>query len=412
MMLWQNVCDAAQSIRGNALRSFLTMLSIVIGVGALIAMLSIGAGAQQRLAEQIRSLGANVVMVVPKPDRGATGPQGERARPVPVTIPDAEAIAGAVPGILAAAPALQLDARLVYGNRNWPTRVNGTTAAYFFVRDWPLERGRGFSRREERTAGRVALIGQTAAQRLFGSGDPVGREIRIANTPIRIIGLLASKGPSGSGRDQDDIVFVPYKTAKLRLGAGAPGLHPDKVTYVITKAETSDGIPAAIADITALLRQRHHVPPGAPAGFRVTDPAAAMAVQQRSSRTVGWLLAAIASISLIVGGISIMNIMLVSVTERTKEIGLRQALGARRRTIAWLFLTEALMICSLGGVIGIALGSAASWIVARLAGWQVLVTPEVVLAAVLSAGATGLVFGYFPARKAARLLPATALRSE
>ena len=412
MMLWQNVCDALQSIRSNALRSLLTMLSIVIGVAALIAMLSIGAGAQSRIAEQIRSLGANVVMVVPKPDRGATGPAGERARPTPVTTRDAEAIASSVPGIVAAAPALQSEARLVHGNRNWPTRINGTTAEYFFVRDWSLARGRSFSRREERNAGRVALIGQTAAARLFGPADPVGHEIRIGATPIRIIGLLASKGPSGSGRDQDDIVFVPYKTAKLRLGAADRSLRPDKVTYVIAKAETSEGIPAAIADITGLLRQRHHVPTGSPAGFRVTDPAAAMAVQQSSSRTVGWLLAAIASISLIVGGISIMNIMLVSVTERTKEIGLRQALGASRRNISWLFLTEALVICTLGGVLGMALGSGAAWIIARLADWQVLVTPEIVLAAVLSAGVTGLVFGYFPARKAARLLPAAALRSE
>lgn len=383
------------------------MLGIIIGVGSLIAMISVGAGAQARVAEQIGSLGANVLMILP--GDGASG--GGHARPVHLTIGDVEAVAAAIPEVIAAAPALRGRARLVYGNRNWATRVNGTTAEYFFIRDWPLAAGRGFSRREEDGAGKVALIGATVAGRLFGGADPVGREVRVLNTPVRIIGVLAPKGQSGSGRDQDDIVFVPYATAQLRLGGAGRGVTPDTVSYILAKAASGDLVAGAKAGIEGLLRQRHRVAPGA-AGFRVTDPAAAMEAQRGSTRTIGWLLAAIASISLVVGGISIMNIMLVSVSERTREIGLRLALGARRRDISRLFLIEALLICLLGGVLGVGLGVAASWLVARLAGWPILIAPETFVAALTFAGAVGLIFGYYPARKAAGLLPATALRSE
>ena len=412
MMLWQSLADAVQSIRANVLRSFLTMLSIIIGVGALITMLSIGVGAQARVAEQIRSLGANVLIILPGAERGATGPGGERTRPVPLTVADAQAAAATVPEVTAAAPSLQFQARLVYGNRNWPTRVNGTTAEYFFIRDWPLAAGRGFSRREETGARKVVLIGSTVSKRLFGDADPIGREIRMLNAPMRVVGLLAPKGQSGSGRDQDDIVFVPYKSAQLRFGAAGGAITPDKVSYILAKAASDDLVTDAIAGIEGLLRQRHRVPPGSPSGFRVSDPAATMTAQRSSTRTIAWLLAAIASISLIVGGISIMNILLVSVAERTREIGLRQALGAARRDISWLFLIEAQLICIIGGIAGVAVGSVVSWSIARLAGWPILIDPATIFAALAFAAATGLIFGYYPARRAARLLPAMALRSD
>ena len=412
MTACESIRDALESIRANTLRSLLTMLGIIVGVGALIAMLSVGGGAQSRVAEQIGSLGANVLMILPGAERGAAGSGGDRARPVRLTRRDAEAVAAAIPEVIGAAPSLRGQARLVHGNRNWATQVNGTTTDYFFIRDWPLAAGRGFSRREEDGAGKVALIGATVAERLFGGADPIGREVRVLNTPMRIIGVLDRKGQSGSGRDQDDIVFVPYRTAKLRLGAEGRGVTPDIVSYILAKAVSDDLVADAKAGIEGLLRQRHDVPIGAADGFRVTDPAAAMAAQRGSTRTIGWLLAAIASISLVVGGISIMNIMLVSVTERTREIGLRLALGARRRDISRQFLIEALMICLVGGMLGVVAGVTASWLIARLAGWPILLAPETFVASLTFAAVVGLTFGYYPARKAAGLLPATALRSD
>jgi putative ABC transport system permease protein len=408
MPVWENLCDAIRSIRANSLRSLLAMLGIIIGTGALIAMLAVGAGAQARIAAQIGTLGANVLMALPGTDRGVTG---ARVRPVPLNADDARAIAGTVPEVTAAAPALQGQARLVAGNRNWVARINGTTADYFGIRDWPVAAGRAFSRREEAGAGKVVLLGATVAERLFGDSDAVGREVRVLNTPMRIIGVLARKGESGTGRDQDNIAFVPFSTARLRLGAAGGGVAPGTVSYILAKAAAPEHVASSRAGIEALLRQRHRIAAGTEAGFRVTDPAAAIAAQRGSERTIGWLLAAIASISLVVGGIGIMNIMLVSVTERTREIGLRLALGARRRDISRLFLTEALVICLIGGGLGVLTGSAASALLARIAGWPVLVAPETALAALVFAAGVGVAFGYFPARKAGGLLPAAALRS-
>jgi putative ABC transport system permease protein len=409
MSLWEGLRDAAQSIRANSLRSLLAMLGIIIGTGSLIAMLSIGAGAQARITAQIGTLGANMLVALPGAERGAA--EG-RARPVPLTAADAAVIAASVPEVTAVAPALEGPARLVAGNRNWATRVTGTTSDYFFIRDWPVASGRAFSRREEEGAGKVALLGATVAERLFGDDDPNGREVRVLNTPMRVIGVLARKGEAGTGRDQDDMVFVPFSTARLRLGAAAPGVTPDTVTYILAKAAAADLVAEARLGIDGLLRQRHRIAAGGPAGFRVTDPAAAIAAQHGSVKTIGWLLAAIASISLVVGGIGIMNIMLVSVTERTREIGLRLALGARRADVARLFLIEALLICLIGGALGVGAGTAASSALAHLAGWPIFLGAETLLAALAFAATVGMAFGYYPARKAARLLPAVALRSD
>src|SRR5262249_13820511 len=279
MSLWEGLRDAAQSIRANSLRSLLAMLGIIIGTGSLIAMLSIGAGAQARITAQIGTLGANMLVALPGAERGAA--EG-RARPVPLTADDAAAITASVPEVTAAAPALEGPARLVAGNRNWATKITGTTSDYFFIRDWPVASGRVFSRREEEGAGKVALLGATVAERLFGDDDPKGREVRALNTPMRVIGVLARKGEAGTGRDQDDMVFVPFSTARLRLGAAAPGVIPDTVTYILAKAAAADLVSGARLGIDGLLRQRHRVAAGGPAGFRVTDPAAAMAAQHGS----------------------------------------------------------------------------------------------------------------------------------
>ncbi|HSF96297.1 MAG TPA: ABC transporter permease [Thermohalobaculum sp.] len=400
--------DAVRSIRSNVLRSLLAMLGIIIGTGSLIAMLAVGAGAQARIAAQIGTLGANVLMALPGAERDA----GSRVRPVALTAADAEAIAAGVPEVTLAAPALQGQARLVAGNRNWSARINGTTADYFTIRDWPVASGRDFAQREEAGAGKVVLLGATVAERLFGAADPIGREIRVLNTPMRVIGVLERKGESGTGRDQDDIAFVPFSTARLRLGTAGGGVTPGAASYILAKAATPGLVADARAGIEGLLRQRHRVTPDTEAGFRVTDPAAAISAQRGAEQTIGWLLAAIASISLVVGGIGIMNIMLVSVTERTREIGLRLALGARRRDIVRLFLAEALLVCLIGGGIGIAMGVVTSELLGRLAGWPVLVAPEAALAALAFAAGVGVVFGFIPARRAGTLPPSGALRAE
>jgi putative ABC transport system permease protein len=408
MPIEESLRDAAQSIRANALRSLLTMLGVIIGTGALIAMLSIGAGAQARIAAQIRALGSNLLIAFPEVRGNSAEPS---ARPVHLTLADGAALIGPGAGVIAAASALEAEALVVYGAQNWSANLTGTAQEYFPIREWGLSAGRHFSRREEASAGKVALIGATVAARLFGTESPVGREVRIRNTPLEVIGVLAEKGQSGTGRDQDNTVFVPDTTARLRLGVASPGIAPETVSYIVAKAASDSVIEEVRRNIEGLLRQRHRIAAGEPPGFRVSEPAATIAAQRGTGTTIAWLLAAIASISMIVGGIGILNIMLVSVSERTHEIGIRMALGAQRRDIATLFLIEALLLCLAGGLVGIAVGIAASKTLASLAGWPVLITPETPLAALAFAIAVGAVFGYYPARKAAMLHPAEALRT-
>lgn len=407
MPVRESLYDAAQSLRANALRSLLTMLGVIIGTGALVAMLSIGAGAQARIAAQIRSLGSNLLVVFPE----VRGNSAERfARPLHLTLDDASAMVDAAPGVIAAAAALEAEAVVVHGARNWSTEVTGSTHGYFLIREWALSAGRHFSRREEETAGKVVLIGATVAARLFGRENPVGREVRIRNTPLEVIGVLAEKGQSGTGRNQDNMVFVPDATARLRLGARAPGIAPETVTYIIAKAAPHMAIDDVRHNIEALLRQRHRIAADAPPGFRISEPAATIAAQRGTGTTIAWLLAVIASISMIVGGIGILNIMLVSVSERTEEIGVRIALGAQRRDIATLFLVEALLLSLVGGLVGVGAGIAASKLLAAVAGWPVLIAPETPLTALAFAVLVGVIFGYMPARRAAMLQPAEALR--
>jgi putative ABC transport system permease protein len=411
MTLLESFRTALRALRVNLLRSFLTMLGIIVGVASVITMVAVGAGAQAQVAEQIRSLGANVLMVVPGTARqGAT--RLEAGTGHTLSEADARSIAGQIPQVQAAAPSIRGNAQLVHGNRNWNTVVNGTTADYFAIREWPLKAGRHFSTAEEDGGGKVVLIGATVAKQLFGGEDPVGKQIRIMSVPFQVIGVLAEKGPSGAGQNQDDIAFVPILAAKLRLMGSASEVNRQAVAYILVKAASDDAMSAATTQIEALLRQRHRLAAEREADFQVNNPAAAMAAQRASTKTIAWLLAAIASVSLIVGGISIMNIMLVSVTERTREIGIRIAVGARQRDIRNQFLTEAVTLCLFGGLVGIAIGCGVSIAVARLAGWPIFLGLEAVIFAVGFAAAIGVFFGYYPARKAARLEPAEALRSE
>jgi putative ABC transport system permease protein len=411
MMLLESFGIALRSLRVNKMRSFLTMLGIIIGVASVITMVAVGAGAQTRVAEQIRSLGANVLMVLPgaAQDGAIRRESGSRHT---LTESDAKAIATQVPQVQTGAPSIRHAAQIVRGSKNWNTTVNGTTADYFVVRDWTLSTGRHFTASEEEGAGKTALIGKTVVKQLFGTDDPIGAQIRISSVPFDVIGILAEKGQSGAGQDQDDIIFVPISTAKLRLMGGASEVNREAVAYILVKAVSDDAMAAAKAQIEALLRQRHRLGVDREDDFQVNDPAAAMAAQRASTTTLAWLLAAIASVSLVVGGISIMNIMLVSVTERKREIGLRLAVGARRRDIRNQFLTEAVVLCLLGGLVGIVLGAASSIIAARLADWPIFLGADAVLFAISFTAVLGIFFGYYPAWKAARLQPVDALRSE
>jgi putative ABC transport system permease protein len=411
MMLWDSFWIALGSLRANKLRSFLTMLGIIIGVASVITMVAIGAGAQTQVAEQIRSLGANVLMVEPGAVRDG-GLRKESGSAHTLTESDARAIGGEIRQVQAAAPSIRASFQVVHEEKNWNTAVNGTTDDYFTIRDWGLLAGRLFSQTEEEGGGKIAVIGATVAKQLFGDNDPVGGQIRVANVPFEVVGVLAEKGLSGFGQNQDDIIFVPISTARRRLLGTAGEVNREAIDYILIKAISDEATTRATTQIETLLRQRHRLTPEAESDFQVNNPAAAMAAQRASTTTIARLLAAVASVSLVVGGISIMNIMLVSVTERTREIGLRIAVGARRRDIRNQFLTEAVTLCAVGALIGLLLGTTAACAVGALAGWPIFIGTDMTIFAELFAASIGISFGYYPARKAARLEPIEALRLE
>jgi putative ABC transport system permease protein len=406
-----SVWIALGALRAHPMRSLLTMLGIIIGISAVIAMVAVGAGAQVQVEQQIRSLGANLLMVQP----GAAAKDGARLKGGSLhtlTENDATAIAAQVPGVVVAAPSVRGAQQIVYGNSNWNTVVNGATPDYFEAREWSVDEGRLFSVEETRTAAKVAVLGASVSKSLFATADSIDKIIRIADVPFRVIGRLVAKGTSGAGADQDDVVFVPISAASLRLFGGANRVRPGAVNYIIVKVVDANAVPAVEDGIKGLLRDRHRLAQVAPDDFKVWSPAAAMSAQHETTRILSFLLAAVASVSLIVGGISIMNIMLVSVTERTREIGLRLALGARRRDIRRQFLTEAVTLSLVGGLLGIGVGVTSAALLSRLAGWAVFIGPEAVIAAALFAATVGIFFGYYPAAKASRLDPIEALRFE
>ncbi|UWQ55948.1 ABC transporter permease [Leisingera caerulea] len=404
-MNWCDVIgDATRALIARPLRGLSMMLGIIIGVASLITMLSIGSGAKARIETQIAALGANLVMVLP----GASSQTAEAvARQRFPTLREVDSLRDTVPGIAAAAPALQGNAQVVRGNRNRTVRINGTTQDYFVIRDWPLAGGRIFTQREEKQARKVAVIGQTVANKLFGSDDPVGQQIRMLGTPIEVIGVLAPKGQSAAGRDQDDIVFLPYPTARLRIGPAGSGVAPDAVSYALIKAATPGEVPAVAHYLRDRFKRSSAGPSGAP--LRVVDPAAALNAQRGASRTVSWLLSLVASVSLIAGGISIMNTMMATVTERRGEIGLRMAIGARPRDVAWLFVVEGVIICLVGGILGVALGAAGAELANFLTGWQIDISLATIALPLGSSCLIGVVFSYVPARSAAQMEPVVAL---
>lgn len=401
---------ALNALRVNKLRSALTMLGVIIGVAAVITMLAVGAGAEARMQEQIKSLGSNL-MIITAGARTASGVRLSTGTTPSLTEDDAAAITRDISEVEAAAPSNRGGAQVVAGSANWATQIYGITPDYFIVRNWSLDAGRMFEGSELTGSAKVALIGQTVARELFGDADPMEQTIRIKNVPFTVIGVLRRKGQSMMGQDQDDVIMVPLSTARNRLlGASQGKLR--QVSMIQIKVREEASMSEAETKVRELLRQRLRGGPGQEEPFSIMNLTEMLQTQEESSRIMSMLLAAVASVSLMVGGIGIMNIMLVSVTERTREIGLRMAVGARANDILRQFLVEAITLSMLGGVIGIIVGALSSWMITSLAGWQIRMSPESILLSVGFSAAIGIFFGYYPARKASHLLPIQALRYE
>ncbi|OGK78677.1 MAG: multidrug ABC transporter substrate-binding protein [Candidatus Rokubacteria bacterium GWC2_70_16] len=401
---------ALRALRANPLRSVLTMLGIIIGVGAVIAMVSVGAGAQERVAEQIRALGSNLIIVLPGSVWSSGIRMGLGSRPT-VTEDDARAVAREVPAIQSVAPVRRGTGQVIIGNQNWASVIQGTTPDLEETRQWAAASGRWFTQEEVEGAAKVVLVGQTVVANLFGGGDPVGQVIRVRETPLTVIGVLERKGQSNWGQDQDDTVVIPLTTAKKRvLGPSHP--RADSVNVITVRVRDGENMKAVEEEMRQLLRQRHRLQAYQEDDFWIRNLSEMLQAEEESSRILTMLLAAIASVSLLVGGIGIMNIMLVSVTERTREIGLRMAVGARGRDILTQFLVEAVTLSLIGGIIGIVMGLVGSYAIAYLAAWRTLINAQAILLAFGFSATVGIFFGFYPARKAALLNPIEALRYE
>jgi len=450
MKLYGTMKTALSALRRNVLRSMLTTLGIVIGVAAVISMMEIGNGATIAIKRTMASIGANTLVVMP----GAANTGGINfgaGSMMTLTPQDADAIIRDCPSLGSVAPIVRARTQVVYGNRNWvPTYIYGTTPSFLKVREWTdLQEGESFTEHDVRNSSKVCIIGQTIARELFGETSPIGKEVRIRNVAFKIIGVLKKKGANMMGQDQDDILLAPWTTIKYRVVASSLGasnqstadtstnnpydsvqtsLYPvpsdseladtpkpmrfTNVDQILTAAASSSQIPSAIQQITMLLRERHHLRAGSPNDFNVRDMTEITKAMSSTTEMITKLLLCVAMISLVVGGVGIMNIMLVSVTERTREIGLRMAVGAEPGDILRQFLTEAVVLCLLGGTIGIILGRTSSIIISKVLHWPTAVSVAAIIASVIVSGTVGVVFGFYPAWKASRLNPIDALRYE
>jgi putative ABC transport system permease protein len=407
MNLLSIIYEAWSAMGQNKLRTGLTMLGMIIGVGAVVVMLGIGQGARTTINESIKSMGSNLFIVLSGASTSGGLRMGSGSVPT-LTADDAEALAK-LDSVNASSPVLPGTVQLSYGANNWSTLTYAVSPNYLVVRDWAVESGQNFGDTEVRGATRVVLLGKTVAKNLFGEEDPVGKTIRIKGSPYQVIGLLTSRGQSLDGRDQDDSALIPITTGQRKLFGGQ---FPGTVRYILVQAKSAQVMPEAEQEITQMLRIRHRLSEEQENDFTVRNLAAVAQTAATSAQAMSFMLGAIASISLLVGGIGIMNIMLVSVTERTREIGIRMAVGARRRDILLQFLLEALMICLVGGTIGIGIGVGAAWLTSDMSGMTVEITFGAIGMSFLFSFAVGVFFGYYPARRAASLRLVKALRYE
>ena len=397
---------AVRALARNKMRSSLTMLGIIIGVGAVIAMVGVGQGAQQQVQQQIAAMGSNILFVGSGTvTRGGTH-MGWGATKT-LVYADMLAILRECPAVKAAAPGSNTSTQVVFGNDNWATRINGTEPQYFDIRNWPFQEGTAFTQQDVEMAANVAVIGESVRKNLFAATDPLGQTIRIKSLPFKVVGVLAQKGTSAAmGDDQDDVVLVPITTLQKKITG------QDWLRWIMVSATSRQASYAAQEQITSLLRDRHRIRAGQDDDFMVRNLADMADLADQAGSVMTMLLASIASVSLIVGGIGIMNIMLVSVTERTREIGIRMAIGATERNVQSQFLTEAVVLSLIGGAIGIVFGMGASYLITNTLGWVVLISPLAIVTAVVFSMAVGIFFGFYPARKAAHLNPIEALRYE
>jgi putative ABC transport system permease protein len=396
---------ALRALARNKMRTTLTMLGIIIGVGAVICTVAIGEGASNQVQEQLRNLGDNLLFISAG-DVNQHGVHMGSAATKTLKLGDAKAIQQQVSLIAKLSPGVGSQAQIVYGNQNWSTRVRGVTPEYLDVRRWVIVSGSAFTQRDVDSAADVCLIGQTVVENLFGDEDPLGKTIRVHSLPFKIIGVLAPKGQSPFGDDEDDTIIAPFTTVQKKL-AGIDWLH-----FIVGSAVSQEAIPPAEQQISSLLRERHHLRTDEDDDFIIRSPNDLAQVTAQTGQVMTLLLASIASVSLLVGGIGIMNIMLVSVTERTREIGVRMAVGASERDVQMQFLSEALVLSLLGGTAGVIVGVVSSIAVSSMLQWPTRVPPQAILIAVLFSAGVGIFFGYYPARKAAHLDPIEALRYE
>lgn len=396
---------AFRALKRNKLRTTLTVLGIVIAIAAVICTVAVGQGATRQVQEQLTGLGVNMIWIEAG-GRNVNGVRTGNGQTKTLTVDDASAILAAVPQITSVAPNVDGPMQVAYENQNWYTRFRGVSSDYFDIRNWHQDRGALFTAGDSEHETNVCLLGSTVEETLFGPNDPIGKTIRLQNLPFKVIGTMQSKGFSTTGYDQDDVVVIPYTTAMKKL-RGISWLDD-----IYSSAVSADAIQPAIQQITGLLRQRHHLRPEEPDDFNIRHPEEALQAQEQASRTLTVMLAGIASISLVVGGIGIMNIMLVSVTERTREIGVRLTVGATEKEIQKQFLVEAVAVGLLGGVAGVPLGIAVAAVASRVFEWPSLISPAAIAVAVVLSLAVAFLFGYYPARTASRLDPIEAIRYE
>ncbi|MEW5722233.1 MAG: ABC transporter permease [Thermodesulfobacteriota bacterium] len=402
-MIWNAFLLALREIRRNALRSFLTILGVVIGVAAVITLVTVGTGVTAKVTEDMSKLGSNMLLVRPGQFRG---PGGGSSSAEKFAKSDVEAVRREVASLSATAPASSAGATAIFGNTNWTTQVTGTDNQFFVVRDWTIEKGRLFSEGELRSGRAVCVLGATVRRELFGTMDPIGQRIRLKKIPFQVIGLLNSKGATGMGHDQDDIILVPLQTLQRRISGN------QDIESLLVSAKSGASTQRVQSDLELLMRERRHIGPGMDDDFSVGNMQEIADTMTATTKTLTALLGAVAAVSLLVGGIGIMNIMLVSVTERTREIGTRLAIGAQERDVLVQFLVEAVVLSSLGGLVGVLLALGSSIFLVRGLGVPFVFDPEINIIAFLFSAAVGVVFGYFPARRAARLDPIEALRHE